>query len=133
MAAIQRTYVQAPQGGLVTTIGVDRHMAVLEAFLDYNPDSDLRALAVPTWILMARDLFSPSTTSAVDNWAEARNQVETKIQGKMNIALQHWYGAVHDVPLYWPIRVAQLITHAVLSPQSTPRFTSEQGGTGVLA
>jgi pimeloyl-ACP methyl ester carboxylesterase len=131
MSAIARTYVEAPQGGFVTTIGFDRHMAVLEAFLDYNPDSDLRALAVPTWILMARNLFIPSTpltTPNLDSWAEARNQVETKVQGKMNIALQHWYGAVHDVPLYWPIRVAQLISHAVLSTQTTLRLTSENGG-----
>lgn len=133
MSAIARTYVGAPQGGFVTTIGFDRHMAVLEAFLDYNPDSDLRALAVPTWILMARDLFIPSTqltTAALDSWAEARNQVKTKVQGKMNIALQHWYGAVHDVPLYWPIRVAQLISHAVLSTQTTLRLISENGGRG---
>jgi pimeloyl-ACP methyl ester carboxylesterase len=137
ISAIARTYVEAPQGGFVTTIGFDRHMAVLEAFLDYNPDSDLRALAVHTWILMARDLFSPPTpltTPALDSWAEARNQVETKVQGKMNIALQHWYGAVHDVPLYWPIRVAQLISHAVLSTRlstrSTPRLISENGERG---
>jgi pimeloyl-ACP methyl ester carboxylesterase len=132
MSAIRRSYVEAPPGGFVTTIGFDRHMAVLEAFLDYNPDSDLRALAVPTWILMARDSLTRSATTTLDSWAEARNQVETKVQGKMNIALQHWYGAVHDVPLYWPIRVAQLISHAVLSSQTTPGLTSEQGGKGGL-
>jgi pimeloyl-ACP methyl ester carboxylesterase len=133
MSAIRRSYVEESPGGFVTTIGFDRHMAVLEAFLDYNPDSDLRALAAPSWILMARDSFAPSATSTLDSWAEARNQVETKVQGKMNIALQHWYGAVHDVPLYWPIRVAQLISHAVLSSQTTPRLTSEQDGKGGLA
>jgi pimeloyl-ACP methyl ester carboxylesterase len=132
MSAIARTYVAAPQGGFVTTIGFDRHMAVLDAFLEYNPDPDLRALAVPTWILMARDPFNPSDTSTPDSWAEARNQVETKVQGKMNIALQHWYGAVHDVPLYWPNRVAQLISHAVISTQTAPTLTSENGGRGGL-
>lgn len=138
MSAIARTYVETPEGGFVTTIGFDRHMAVVEAFLDYNPDSDLQALAVPSWILMARDLFAPSNRSATfstpapDSWAEARNQVETKVHGKMNIALQHWYGAVHDVPLYWPTRVAQLISHAVLSTQKAPRLTSENGGSGGL-
>lgn len=132
MTAIKRSYVQAPQGGFVTTIGFDRHMAVLDAFLNYNPDSDLKALTVPSWILMARDLEIPSTSTNFDKWAETKSQVKTKVQGKMNIALQHWYGAVHDVPLYWPIRVAQLISHAVSSSQSTPRLTSEQGGLGGL-
>jgi len=131
MSAIARTYVEAPQGGFVTTIGFDRHMAVLEAFLDYNPDLDIQALAIPTWILMARDPFIPSTpltTPTLDSWAEARNKVETKVHGKMNIALQHWYGAVHDVPLYWPIRVAQLISHAVLSTQTSARLASDNRG-----
>jgi pimeloyl-ACP methyl ester carboxylesterase len=121
MSAIARSYTQTPNGGWVTTIGFDRHMAVLEAFLDYNPDSDLEVLAVPTWILMARDGFAPSLNESIDNWDDARSQVGTKVQGKMNIALQHWYGAVHDVPLYWPIQVSQLISHVVSSSRTNPK------------
>jgi hypothetical protein len=117
----------------VTTIGFDRHMAVLEAFLDYNPDSDLKVLSIPTWILMARDVFAPSMNDSIDSWADARSQVGTKVQGKMNIALQHWYGAVHDVPLYWPIQVSQLISHVVSGSTTTPSSTSDNGGKDTLA
>lgn len=129
MSAINRTYVRAQDGGRVTTIGFDRHMAVLEAFLDYNPDHDLDVVAVPTWILMARDAFADFASYADDGWSEARNQVKAKVEGNMNIALQHWYGAVHDVPLYWPIRVAQLIAHAAsreVVSHSTPSVGEEE-------
>lgn len=132
MSAIERSYVQAPNGGRVTSIGFDRHMAVLEAFLDYNPDSDLEALAVPTWILMARDVFASPTRGSLDGWAGARSHVDTKVQGKMNIALQHWYGAVHDVPLYWPIQVSQLIAHVVTSASSMSELAANVGGKGGL-
>ena len=115
MAAINRTYVDASPGGVVTTIGVDRHMAVLEAFFDYNPDSDLDRLAVPTWILIASDQTAPVDTGEHvehDDWKQVKRDVDAKVRGNLCIALQHWYGAVHDVPLYWPERVAQLISHA---------------------
>jgi pimeloyl-ACP methyl ester carboxylesterase len=128
MSAIERSYVQANHGGRVTSIGFDRHMAVLDAFLDYNPDSDLKALAVPTWILMAREVFAPSLNGSIGGWADARSQVDKKVQGKMNIALQHWYGAVHDVPLYWPIRVSQLISHVVSSAPATKDLAANIGG-----
>ncbi len=87
-------------------------MAVLDSFFDYNPDSDLELITVPSWILIACDLNRPTGTDTLDDWARAKHDVDGKVQGKMNIALQHWYGAVHDVPLYWPDRVADLIAHA---------------------
>lgn len=87
-------------------------MAVLEAFFDYNPDSDLDRLAVPTWVLIAADPDTPAGADLLDDWGQAKHEVDVKVRGKMNIALQHWYGAVHDVPLYWPDRMAQLISHA---------------------
>lgn len=133
MSAIARSYTQTSNGGWVTTIGFDRHMAVLEAFLEYNPDSDLKVLAVPAWILMARDVFVTSMNDSIDSWADARSQVGTKVQGKMNIALQHWYGAVHDVPLYWPIQVSQLISHVVSGSTTTPSSTSDYGRKDTLA
>jgi hypothetical protein len=116
MAAVGRTYVDAPGGGSVTTMGFDRHMAVLEAFFDYNPDPDLAALTVPTWILIACDKFAGSRAQTDDDWTQSKSHVDIKVRQKMNIALQHWYGAVHDVPLYWPNRVAQLISHAASAP-----------------
>ncbi len=138
MSAIKRSYTPVPQGGWVTTIGFERHMTVVEAFLEYNPDSDLTSVEVPTWILMARDAFTPAMTPsmdsrATDSWADARAQVNTKVRGKSNIALQHWYGAVHDVPLYWPIQVSQLISHAVSYSEFTPELTSVLGGKDTLA
>jgi pimeloyl-ACP methyl ester carboxylesterase len=116
MAAVGRTYVDAPGGGSVTTMGFDRHMAVLEAFFDYDPDPDLAALTVPTWILIACDKFAGSRAQTDDDWTQSKSHVDIKVRQKMNIALQHWYGAVHDVPLYWPNRVAQLISHAASAP-----------------
>ena len=133
MSAIGRAYVSAPRGGWVTTIGFDRHMAVLEAFLDYNPDVDLESLTVPAWILMARGPFTPSETGSIDGWARARSQVDRKVRKKLNIALQHWYGAVHDVPLYWPHQVSQLISHAVSSSQLPPISISDYSGKSGLA
>jgi pimeloyl-ACP methyl ester carboxylesterase len=133
MSAIMRSYVPAPQGGWVTTIGFDRHMAVIEAFLDYSPDADLESLTVPTWILMARDSFTPGEHGSTDAWARARSQVDTKVWGKTNIALQHWYGAVHDVPLYWPHQVSQLISHAASTCRFAPNSISDISGKRVLA
>lgn len=112
MHAIDRTYVGAPNAGLVTTIGRERHMAVLEAFFDYSPNSDLERVNIPCWILIACDPYSPVQRIPLDDWGGAKLDVDAKVQGSMNISLQHWYGAVHDVPLYWPDRVAQLISHA---------------------
>ncbi len=133
MSAIGRSYVTSPQGGWVTTIGFDRHMAVLEAFLDYTPDADLDSLTVPTWILMARGPFTPSETDSMDGWARARSQVDRKVRKKLNIALQHWYGAVHDVPLYWPHPVSQLISHAVSSARLPSVSISDYSGKSELA
>lgn len=138
MSAIKRSYTPAPQGGWVTTIGFERHMGVVEAFLEYNPNSDLISVEVPTWILMARDAFTPAMTPsmdsrATDSWADARAQVNAKVRGKSNIALQHWYGAVHDVPLYWPNQVSQLISHAVSHAQFVPGVTSVLNGKDTLA
>jgi len=118
MAAIDRTYVDVATGGVVTTIGVDRHMLVLEAFFDYNPDSDLDRLAVPTWILIATDHDAPAE---LNDWEQVKRDVDAKVRGKLCIALQHWYGAVHDVPLYWPERVAQLISHAAAAQPNNMR------------
>ena len=112
MQAIDRTYQSAPSAGLVTTIGIQRHMAVLDSFFDYNPDSDLELITVPGWILVACDLNASTGIDTLDEWARAKQDADSKVQGKTNIALQHWYGAVHDVPLYWPGRVARLIAHA---------------------
>jgi pimeloyl-ACP methyl ester carboxylesterase len=133
MSAIKRSYTPAPQGGWVTTIGFERHMGVVEAFLEYNPNSDLTSVGVPTWILMARDAFAPAMTNSTDSWADARAQVNAKVRGKSNIALQHWYGAVHDVPLYWPNQVSQLISHAVSHAQFIPGVTSVLNGKDTLA
>lgn len=133
MSAIKRSYLPGAEGGWVTTIGFERHMAVLEAFLDYNPDADLDAVTIPTWILMARDAFAPGKDDPVDSWADARSKVDEKVRGKTNIALQHWYGAVHDVPLYWPDQVSQLISHAVSSTRITPGITNVYAGKDVLA
>ena len=133
MSAIRRSYMPATQGGWVTTIGFDRHMAVLEAFLDYNPDTDLETLTIPTWILMARDAFAPRMSDPVDSWADVRSRVDYKVRGNSNIALQHWYGAVHDVPLYRPKQVSQLISHAVVSSAITSGIFSVDGGKDTLA
>lgn len=133
MSAIMRSYVPAPQGGWVTTIGFDRHMAVLEAFLDYNPDADLESLTVPTWILMARAPFTPGEPDSIGGWARARTQVDSKVWGNTNIALQHWYGAVHDVPLYWPHQVSQLISHAVSTSQLASVSTTDVSRKHVVA
>jgi len=115
MNAIARTYTpigQDPGSAFVTTIGVERHMQVLDAFLHYNPDDDLRAISVATWILIAVDLPKSQHMTKIDDWDAAKAGVTAKVRGKSNIALQHWYGALHDVPLYWPQRVASLISHA---------------------
>jgi pimeloyl-ACP methyl ester carboxylesterase len=116
LAAVDRTYVDFPRGELVTTIGFERHMSVLEDFFDYNPDSDLDRLVVTTWILIALEQQTTGEvdgdTHLMDDWGRAKFEVDLKVRGKMNIALQHWYGAAHDVPLYWPDRVAGLISHA---------------------
>lgn len=101
--ALDPTFVVGTDGLIRTRIGVDRHMAVLRAMLDYDPWPDAARITSPAWHArcLARDL-GPAEVAALE-LARARTAAETRI------LMHEWEGALHDVPLQWPALVAGFI------------------------
>ena len=111
--ALEPTFTADASGLLRTRIGVERHMAVLRAMLDYDPWPDAAHITCPAWHVRClseatarRDIIDP----ALDR-ARARTALET------SILMQEWEGAIHDVPLQWPALVAGFIDALIESAQ----------------
>lgn len=98
-AALAPTFAVDPDGTVRTRIGVDRHMAVLDGLLDYDPRSDLSVVA---------DTVDPCIVISCEEPGRPR-----ELSLPERITLKRWEGAVHDVPLQWPARVAGLIDEVV--------------------
>ena len=114
-AALAPTYDIDDEGLARTRIGMDRHMAVLGGMLDYDPWSDAEQLQVPVWVAFCepRDTQSDPVRLAAIARASA---LPTSI-------VHQWAGAIHDVPLQWPMLVAGFID-AML----TDRDAEKRGG-----
>ena len=108
--ALAPTYAIGSDGLARTVIGVDRHMAVLEALLDYDPWPDADALLVPLWAV-----FCEPRGVQVD---EMRLRAIERAQHLPTALVQRWNGALHDVPLQWPALVAGLVDSLVESSAS---------------
>ena len=104
-AALEPTFQMDEDGLMRTRIGVDRHMAVLRALLDYDPWPDAARISCPAW--HARCLSAADARSIAVDDALARARARTA--SETSILMQEWEGAVHDVPLQWPALVAGFI------------------------
>ena len=111
--ALEPTFSSDDSGLMRTRIGVERHMAVLRALLEYDPWPDAARIVCPAWHARClgvadarRDTSDPSLIRA-----RARTAHETRI------LMQEWEGAIHDVPLQWPALVAGFIDALVESAE----------------
>lgn len=104
--ALEPTFVVDPAGRIRTRIGVDRHMAVLEAMLDYDPWADVPSLVAPAWVVRcipSGATQDPQLRRTLDRLAPTP------------VLVHQWQGACHDVPLQWPALVAGFVDALVES------------------
>jgi pimeloyl-ACP methyl ester carboxylesterase len=106
-AALAPTYEIGADGLARTVIGIDRHMAVLEGLLDYDPWPDADSLLVPLWAVFCEPRHAQAD--------EVRRRVIERTQHLPTALVQRWNGALHDVPLQWPALVAGLVDSLVES------------------
>ena len=97
-AALEGTFSLGEDGLIRTTIGVDRHMKVLDGLLAYAPEDDLVGFTSTLWVALCE----------ADSTSE-RSLAVQRAKAVPGVYLQRWLGAVHDVPLQWPSMVAGLI------------------------
>lgn len=100
MAAVSRTYTPCEQGGYTSTLGIARHMQLIDSILDYESVEILDSLSIPTWAVLCQNLEGMAS-EASRPWDHFANQA--------HIHLQHWYGYAHDVPLQSPTMIASLV------------------------
>lgn len=101
--ALTPTYQVDDQGLARTRIGMDRHMAVLDGLLDYDPTDDLGVPASPIWVVLCQGGSADEVTDNREQFLLTQPHLE-------RMRIQRWVGAVHDVPLQWPWLVAGLLT-----------------------
>jgi pimeloyl-ACP methyl ester carboxylesterase len=113
-AALEPTFIADDSGRVFTRIGMERHMAVLDGLIAYDPTADVQQIACPTWLVSCEPRIStPLEANETDEadlsaaWLRARSQ--TLVDLPSTFFLQRWFGALHDVPLQWPAMVAGLL------------------------
>ena len=94
-------------GRVRSRLGLNRHMAVLDGLIAYQPSQDLARLSVPTWAVICGD--------STAEWREAQDRGIAAIPAHAPVNVQRWGGAAHDVPLQWPWMTAGLLD-TVVSP-----------------
>lgn len=129
--ALQATFRVDDTGRIFTKIGMQRHMAVLDGLIDYDPDPDIASVQCPLWVVSCEprqvasatdDSQQPEHTAqpvpgdAEDDpvasaWARSRAQRVAGLPARFFV--QRWSGALHDVPLQWPAMVAGLLETVV--------------------
>lgn len=113
--ALQPTFTVDEAGRAFTRIGMDRHMAVLDGLIDYDPEPDVDSISCPTWVVSCEPKAADSTDANEDPiasaWAQSRRD---RLDGLPRyFFVQRWSGALHDVPLQWPALVAGLLETVV--------------------
>lgn len=106
-AALEPTFRVDDTGRAFTRLGMDRHMAVLDAMFDYDPSSDIAAVACPVWVVVCEDSAPADQDSLSLAWHAARAAAIADLPPPFFV--QRWYRALHDVPLQWPALVAGLL------------------------
>lgn len=105
LKAVARTYREIAPGAFVTSIGMERHMAVAEGLIAYSPNADLAAISIPLVVVRCEEGHNPRTWQLPE------------FRHNSNIRIIHWYGCIHDVPLQRPTMVASLIAQVVALDQ----------------
>ena len=118
-AALAPTFRVDDAGRAFTNLGMDRHMAVLDGLIAYDPAPDIAAVGAPSWVVSCepRGYDTTDASLAQDSvaeddaigraWALARNRSLADLPRPFFV--QRWAGALHDVPLQWPALVAGLL------------------------
>lgn len=129
-AALEPTFSADDAGRVTTRLGMDRHMAVLDGLIDYDPAPDVREVSCPTWVVSCEPRGVESGTEAAEEvdddlsvaWLQARQR--TLVDLPRPFFLQRWFGALHDVPLQWPAMVAGLletVAERIEPPREDPK------------
>ena len=100
--AVSFGYRENEDGTLRTRIGIDRHMAVLDELAAYNPIPDFERVSMGTASVTA--LLAGSMTDSREISVSAIKSVYPDLR------LLVWPEAIHDVPLQFPQRIADLIS-----------------------
>ena len=109
MNALQPTFTVDEMGRIFTKLGTERHMAVLDGLLAYDPAPDIAELGCPAWVVVCepREDLTDDQDELALAWQRAK---EMSISGlPAPFFVQRWGGALHDVPLQWPALVAGLL------------------------
>lgn len=129
-SALEPTFSVDDTGRVTTRLGMERHMAVLDGLIDYDPSPDVQHVSCPTWLVSCEPRISEVAAEAPaddlsDAWVNARSR--TLAQLPQAFFLQRWFGALHDVPLQWPAMVAGLL-ETVAERIEPPRESAKESG-----
>lgn len=122
--ALDPTFRVDSSGRAFTRIGPQRHMAVLDGLIDYDPEPDVQSVQCPVWVVSC-EIRDPSADPASQAWSQARVDRLASLPGQFLV--QRWEGAIHDVPLQWPALVAGLL-ETVAERTEPHRDTEGRGG-----
>lgn len=121
--ALDSTFRVDSTGRAFTRIGPDRHMAVLDGLIEYDPATDIAAVCCPVWTVICEPRVDSNADSVSRAWARAREERAAELPP--TFLLQRWSGALHDVPLQWPALVAGLLE--TVAERTEPRGNSTPG------
>ncbi len=100
-AAVLPIFAVGDDGLARARLTYERHMAILDALLDYDADATLPRVAAPFWAVLARPVEVGED--------EPLHRAVGTVRRLRAITLR---GAVHDVPLQWPAVVAGVVRAA---------------------
>jgi len=110
-AALEPTFRTEETGRTYSRLGMERHMAVLDALFDYNSGEDIPVVACPVWVVVCDTRVMSADEENEDlisrAWEAARAEAIADLPAAFFV--QRWYRALHDVPLQWPALVAGLV------------------------
>jgi pimeloyl-ACP methyl ester carboxylesterase len=108
-SALQPTFTVDDMGRVFTKLGAERHMAVLDALLAYDPAPDIAQLGCSAWAVVCepREELVGDEEGLSRAWQRAKELSISNLPAPF--FLQRWGGALHDVPLQWPALVAGLV------------------------
>ena len=111
-AALMPSFTENDEGLMVSTIGYDRHLAVLDGLLAYEPE--FANITVPTWIASCEPItIDPNDEYRSGPWQQARERGLARAASDLaDPRIVRLAGAIHDVPLAWPDLIAGLIRTA---------------------
>lgn len=114
-SALDPTFRTDEMGRVFSRLGMDRHMAVLDALFDYDAAMDIPAVSCPVWVVVCdprvmsvdREPDTDTKDPVSAAWEVARDEAIADLPAPFFV--QRWHRALHDVPLQWPALVAGLL------------------------